>query len=510
MFPKLSRFSSSDEQLKKDFRKMWNEELQKDVDSRDFSRAYNFALRKYAIRDWCMKNYFDFDSESSPRFKEACEAFDEGDILWTYMLIREFASIRQYSAKLKQLTNKRRAFLSDKRMDSVISRHSVRWFMHDLTQNNTKSAEVFIQNALDDMKMYEELKAQGKFRSAYKIAALTDKSSEYVTCIKKYLYYAAKRPITNENMQQTIDYFKFAEKYFTFKRKLKGGGYVRVKDIDIIIASIAFMRNGGKIDYEELHHDLHRTVKVYCTENLFGPICILADYLYQTGEIEFEKTTLKMLVHYGESINVRYKKRYTCIELINNNSNNFIFRHDRRIPLECIMVNGESSDIASLLKGCAETKKSNSWCLALKQTVRTFTLNNKFFYDDKFLSTVEGVLDNEFGEYILEYAANTYFSGDDPSHSNRSMIVVTSGKNKFTDFPKIGLMIKLEPISKKYVNVLYCMLYLPDEKYDADTVNSETEYIKSILNNDTDDRFKTFTEIIENLVWTTVNSLLEK
>ncbi|MEE0867684.1 MAG: hypothetical protein UIL37_05200 [Clostridia bacterium] len=511
MFLKLSKFSLSDEQLKKDFCQMWNEELQKDVDSRNFSRAYDFAMKKRSIRDWCITNYLDFDSESSPRFKEACEAFDKGDILWTFMLIREFASIKQLSPKLKQLTNKRRIFFSDKHMDSVVRRYSARRYMHDLTHNDERAGEAFIKQALDNMRKYEEYKEQGKYLSAYKIAALTDKSNEYVTNIKKYLYYAAARPITSENLQQTLDYFKYAEKYFNFKRRIKGGGHVIVKDIDIIIASIAFMRNGGKMDYDELRRDWHRSIKVYCSESLFGPVCILADYLYQIGEIELEKSTLEMLSRYGESIDVKYKKRYTCIELMNSNSDNFIFRHDRTVPLECVVLHAEKSvNIASLLKECFETKKANSWCLALQQTVKTLTFNNKFFYDDKFLLSIENILGNEFGEYILEYAANTYFSGDVPSHNNRSMIIVTSGKNKFTDFPKIGFMIKFEPISKKYVNVCCCMLYLPDEKYDEDTIKADAEDIKSILNEDTDTRFKTFMEIVENLVWSTVNSLLDK
>ena len=46
-----------------EFKRLWNEELLKKVDSRDFSKAYNYALRKYSIREDCIKTYFDFDQK---------------------------------------------------------------------------------------------------------------------------------------------------------------------------------------------------------------------------------------------------------------------------------------------------------------------------------------------------------------------------------------------------------------------------------------------------------------
>ena len=137
-----------------EFKRLWNEELLKNVDSRDFSKVYNYALRKYSIRDNCMNVYFDFASEDSVRYKEACDAFDEGDIFWTYMLIRQFASVPGCNNALKHLTNKRRAFLSDKRKESVITRHSARMYLHNLMLTSEKIAEDFIREALDDMKKY--------------------------------------------------------------------------------------------------------------------------------------------------------------------------------------------------------------------------------------------------------------------------------------------------------------------------------------------------------------------
>ena len=128
----------SAEQAKEEFKRLWDEELLKDVDCRDFSKAYNYALRKRSIKDWAMKYYFDFESESSLRFKEACDAFDEGDILWTFMLIREFASVPGHSEKMKHLTNKCRVFLSDKRKESNdIICHSVLIYRRKNTQRKS-------------------------------------------------------------------------------------------------------------------------------------------------------------------------------------------------------------------------------------------------------------------------------------------------------------------------------------------------------------------------------------
>ncbi len=511
MLFKRNSILKSDVALQNEFKKLWKEELQKDVDSRNFSPLYKFADRKRAIRDWCMKYYFNFSDESSPRFKEACDAFDEGDIVWTFLLIREFATIESLSAELKNLTNKRRSFLSEKRKQSVISRHSARWFMHDISQNNTRGAEAFVEGALSDLNLYEEIKAQGKYKSAYRVISLCDKPAEYPVNIKKYLYYVAKRPLTRSNEQQTLDYFKYAEKYFCFKRKKRDGSYVTVKDIDIIIASIAFMRNGGTVDLNALLQDLHRCVKVYCMESSFAPVCILADYLYEIGEVEMESTTLRLLVRYGEAVSEKYKKRYTCLELINKNSNNFIFRHRRLVPLECVEFLQDGIDGAKkLLQDCIREKDVNAWCISVKHEVRTYELNYRFYYDDKILSTLETVLDNEFGDYVLEYAIETYFSEDKAYNSNRSMLIVTSGRNKFTDFPKIGMMLKLEPIAKKCVNVHFCTLYLPDESYTEEDINRDSKYINDVCTGCAGSRFKTFSEMVENLAWSTINNLLSK
>ena len=109
-----------------EFSRLWNEELLKVVDSRDFSKVYNYALRKYTIREKCLKTYFDFTSEDSLRYKEACEAFNDGDIFWTYMLIRQFTTVPGCNNALKHLTNKRRSLLSDKRKNSIVTRYPVR------------------------------------------------------------------------------------------------------------------------------------------------------------------------------------------------------------------------------------------------------------------------------------------------------------------------------------------------------------------------------------------------
>ena len=283
---------NTDDAAMHEFNRLWNEELLKKVDSRDFSKAYNYAMRKHTIRDVCMKNFFDFQTEGSVRFKEACIAFENNDIFWTYMLIRQFASIHGYSSLIKNLTNKRRIFLSEKRKDTIITRHSVRSYLRNLMHGNTRNAEEFIVKALEDMDKYKKLMEKGHYKSAYKIIALTDKHSEYASNIKKFLFYAVKRPVTDENIEQTKRYFEYAGKYYNFQRKKKDGSYVLITDIDIILAMIIFMRNGGDVDREDLIKKIHRSVKVYCVESMYAPVCLLADYLYQIGETEIEKMVL--------------------------------------------------------------------------------------------------------------------------------------------------------------------------------------------------------------------------
>ena len=510
MFFKRTIKNTTEDSALVEFKRLWNDELLKAVDIRDFSKAYNYASRKHNIRELCMKSYFNFSSEDSVRFKEACDAFDNGDILWTFLLIRQFASIPVYSNLLKHITNKRRTFLSEKRKDTIITRHSVRMYLHNIMQTSEKKGEEYIKDALAEYSLYEKYKEEGKYKSAYKVAALTDKPSDYVSNMKKFLYYAARRPITSENIKQTNAYFEYVGKYYNFKRKKKEGGHIEVNDIDIIIAMLIFIRNGGNISREDLYNKMHRTVKVYCMESVFSPICILADYLYQIGETEMEKMVLKLLVHYGEAINEKYKKRHTCLELMYKNSNKFIFRHKAHTPLECVVFDKEKEEFETLLKKCINEKEKNSWCIAVKRDFKTYEFSYKYFYDDKLLSTLETVLDNEFGDYVLEYSMRTFFSGDMGNNAKHSMIIITSGKNQYADFPKIGMMVKLEPITKKFVNVHYCILYLPEEEYNEDEIKKDTEYIKSILNDDSDSRFKTFSMVVERLTWNTVDDLLNR
>ena len=502
--------STTENATMQEFKRLWNDELIKKVDSRDFSKAYNYASRKHQIRDACMKTYFDFSSENSLRFKEACDAFDEGDIMWTYMLIRQFASISGHSSSLKQLTNKRRAFLSEKRKDSVISRHSVRMYIHNLMQLPAKTGEDFIASAISDLEEYESLKNEQKYKSAYKLAALTEKSGDYVHNIKKFLYYAAKRPLTEENKAQTKKYFDYACRYFTFKRKKKEGGYVEVDDIDVIISLLVFIRNGGDISRDEYIKRMHRTVKVYCMESVFSPICLFADFLYQIGEPELEQIVLKLLVYYGEAISEKYKKRYTCLELMSKNSNKFIFRRKAHTPIECVTYDSATEKFSEVLTRCINEKEKNTWCIVIKSHFQSYEFSYKYFYDDRLLSTLESILDNEFGEYVLEYSMRTYFSGDAKENAKHSMIIITSGKNQYADFPKIAMMVKIEPITKKYVNIHYCTLYLPEEEYTQEDLLEDTKYVESILKDSSGSRFTTFSKVIEDLTWRTVDDLIGK
>ena len=269
------------------------------------------------------------------------------------------------------------------------------------------------------------------------------------------------------------------------------------------------MKNGGDVSLEDIVQRLHRTVKVYCAENLPSSVCVLADYLHILGETQLEQITLRQLTKHGQTINDKYKKRYTYLELMNENSNKFIFRHNADLPLECIVYN-ENESLNETLKKCVEEKDSNSWCLVFKQDVKTYESGSKNFQEDKILSTLETILDNEFGDYLLEHSIDTYFSGDDSKKAKESMVIITSGRNHYSDFPKIGIMVKIEPITKKIINVHYCVIYLPEEKYTPELLEEDCRYIETILNEETDSRYKTFSTVVEDLVWNTVNDLLSK
>ena len=93
-------------------------------------------------------------------------------------------------------------------------------YVHNLMQTAAKPCEEFIKSAIDDMELYEKLKGEQKYKSAYKLAALSEKGGDYVYNIKKNLYYAAKRPITPENVVETQKYFDYVSRYYTFTLSL--------------------------------------------------------------------------------------------------------------------------------------------------------------------------------------------------------------------------------------------------------------------------------------------------
>ncbi len=492
-----------------EFKKLWNDELRKRGEYRDFSKAYDFAMKNSSIREECIKEYFDFDSEDSARYKEACQAFDEGDIYWAFMLLRQFSSISSLNVTLRDLTNKRRIFLSEERKESIVARQSVEVFLERVKKSSSKKSEDFIVEALTYFDNYQVLIDENKYKSAYRAAVLADKSSNYVLNLKKHLYYVASREITDENKQQTERYFNLIERYFNFKRKNKDGGLIVIDDIDVIIAKLIYMKNGGDVSYEDVAKRLHRTVKVYCAESSTSSVCALADYLHFTGETELEQTTLRQLIKHGQTINDKYKKRYTYLELMNENSNKFIFRHAADSPLECVIYN-ENDNLYDFVEKNIKEKESNAWCLVVEHEVRTYESGSKSFHEEKILTNLETVLDNEFGDYLLEHYIPTYFTGDARKKAKDSMMIITSGRNHYSDFPKLGMMVKTEPITKKIINVHYCVLYLPEEKYTPELLKEDCEYIEKILNEETDSRYKTFSSVVEELVWNTVNDLITK
>ena len=71
-------------------------------------------------------------------------------------------------------------------------------------------------------------------------------------------------------------------------------------------------------------------------------------------------------------------------------------------------------------------------------------------------------------------------------------------------------MLKFEPITKKYINIHYSVLYLPEEQYSEKMIAKDEEYINTIINNATDSRFSTFSRVVEELVWNTIDNLMAK
>ena len=71
-------------------------------------------------------------------------------------------------------------------------------------------------------------------------------------------------------------------------------------------------------------------------------------------------------------------------------------------------------------------------------------------------------------------------------------------------------MVKIEPITKKIINVHYCVLYLPEVEYSPELLKEDCRYISTILYDNTDSRYKTFSTVIEELIWNTVDDLSNK
>lgn len=491
------------------FKNIWNEALSHEVGSRDFSKAYRYMSKHNEIKNWALTNYFNFKSENSPRFQEVCEAINNNDVTRAFLLLREFNTTPLFDLYLVELTSKMNYFLSDKRKESVVVRHSVNWFIDDILTNFSQEGETFVKNALLRFSKFEALVKEQKYKSACKFALLCDEDENYHIDMKKYLYYVASRPLTIENEQETIDYINYVRKYFSFMRRSLEGELVSVVDIDILIAAITFLHNGGKIDEETLKYELELTVKTYCLERLFTPLCLLADYLYSIGEIEYEKIVLEALMYDGETIIEKYHKRYTYLDLMKDSSKNFIFRHSPKVSLECLFFDKEKDSFCDLVERNYKSKEKNCWSVVLQQKIESFELVSSYHNTDKILFAIESNLDREFGDYVLEKYVNTFFDSESQDVASNSILIVTSGKNKYTDFPKIGFLVKVEPISQKYINVRYCLLYFPDEEYSENDCKKDSDYIVSILERSDSSRFKTYSKVVEKIVWDTVRNLVE-
>lgn len=495
--------------LQQKFKSIWAEALSFEAGSRDFSKAYRYMSKHSEIKNWAFSNYFNFKTEDSPRFKEVCEAINNNDVIRAFLLLREFNTTPLFDLYLADITEKMNVFLSDKRKESVVVRHSVSWYIDDVLSNYSQEGEAFVKKALLKASKFENLVKEEKYKSACKIALLGDEDEDYHIDMKKYLYYVASRPLTEENEKETIDYINFVKKYFSFMRRSLEGELISIVDIDVLIASITFLHKGGKLDEEALKYELELTVKTYCLERLFTPVCLLADYLYSIGEIEYEKIVLVALMYDGETIIEKYHKRYTYLDLIKENSKNFIFRHSPKVPIECISYDREKISFCDLVEKNHKIKEKNCWAVVVQQKIEPFELISSYHNTDKILLSIESNLDREFGDYVLEKYVNTYFDAETKDVASNSILIVTSGKNKYTDFPKIGFLVKVEPISQKYINVRYCLLYFPDEEYSQEDCREDSFYIEAILERSDSSRFKTYSKVVEKIVWDTVRSLVE-
>lgn len=490
----------------KKFQELWSRELFIEVGSRDFSKAYNYIAKRPAIRDWAIEKYFNFVSSDSPRFKDVCDVFDAHYAMRAFLSLLDFDSVPLFETTIKNFVEKRNFFLTEKCTESAVVRHSVNWYIEDVLENHAQEAEAFIKSALEDMKYYKELKEKRDYKSACRIALLTDTPEDYPANIKKYLYYAACRPITEDNLQQTLDYFDYVKKYFSFNQTLENGELLSIMNIDVIICEIAFLNNGGKVNIIKLEEDIIHTVEGYCREHLYTPVFLLIDYLYLIGETTLEMLTLETLFKNEGCVNYKYRKRYSFLKLVYQTSNSFVLRNSSKLPLECIIAKSDDKIPQMLIEASAE-KEKHSWCICLKQKIDTVELSSNIRFSDKILNILERVLNNEFGEYAIEGIINTFFNNEFKENAFRSILILTSGENRQVHFPKIGVLIRVEPITKCFLNVSYSILYLPDETRAEKDITADFEYIQSFLNNSDNSIFNSFYKRIETLVWNTVNNL---
>lgn len=498
-----------EQSLQQKFKNIWAEALSSEVGSRDFSKAYKFITKHSEIQSWALLNYFNFKSEDSPRFKEVCEAINSNDVARAFLSLREFNTTPLFDIYLADLTDKMNLFLSDKRKESVVVRHSVNWFIEDVLENYSQEGEDFVKKALLNEKKYAELLKEENYNSAAKLALLAEEDEDYASDMKRYLYYVCGRALTKENEKETIDYINYVKKYFSFMRRSLEGELIQIVDIDILIACITFLHKGGKLDEEALKEELELTVKTYCLERLFTPVCLLADYLCLISEVDYEKIVLDALMYDGETIIEKYRKRFTYLDLIKKNPNSFIFRHSPKDKIECLAYDKEKDDFCKLVEKSHKTKGKNCWTVVLQQKIESFELVSSYHNTDKILFAVESNLDREFGDYVLEKYVTTYSNTESQEIASNSILIVTSGKNKYTDFPKIGFLVKVEPISQKYINVRYCLLYFPDAEYNEEACKNDAEYVTSILERSDSSRFKPYSKVVEKIVWDTVRNLVE-
>jgi hypothetical protein len=116
---------------------------------------------------------------------------------------------------------------------------------------------------------------------------------------------------------------------------------------------------------------------------------------------------------------------------------------------------------------------------------------------NSYLDTIESIAGNEAGTNWQ----NVYSDLSELDAYVRTNYIGEIDEENLNKFVLAGYLYGIED---KYA------AYLPEEEYTPETIENDAKYLESILHDNTDSRFKTFSMVVENLTWNAVNEMLNK